>query len=30
MSIDYSMLIDFLIEYHWTLIFTQTKREVKL
>ena len=30
MSFDYSMLLDFLIEYHWTLVFTRTKGEVKL
>ena len=29
MSLDYSMLLDFVIEYHWTLVFTLTKGEVE-
>ena len=30
MGLDYSMLLDFVIEYHLTIVFTLTKGEVAL
>ena len=30
MSFDYRIILDFVIEYHWTLVFTLTKGEVEL
>jgi hypothetical protein len=29
MSFDYRIILDFAIEYHWTLVFTLTKGEVE-
>jgi len=30
MSFDFKMLLDFVIEYHWTIVFTLTKRKADL
>ena len=30
MSFDFKMLLDFVIEYHWTLVFTLAKGKADL